>query len=142
MFATPVSKARATNCHTQDHPPSLIVLLTLFSVMYGVRPPLLLVTTTIMCLLLMIILNLFGFTCCGKNLKFFSASEISKFLLKDNLTKRFVPYKQTRVVNTKPLVPFSNVLASRIVFPAHTPTSKMAQLSENIDTSWKLVSPF
>lgn len=57
----PVSKVRTTNSHTQDHPPSLIVLLTLFSVMYGAWPPLLLVATTIMCLLLMVVLNLFGF---------------------------------------------------------------------------------
>ena len=57
-----------------------------------------------------------------KNLKFFSASKISKFLLKDNLTKRFVPYKQTGAVNNEPLVPFFNVLASCIVSPAHTPS--------------------
>jgi hypothetical protein len=56
--------------------------------MYGVLPQLQLVATIIMFLSLMIIANLFGFTCCVANLKYFSVSVISKVLLSDNLIEK------------------------------------------------------
>jgi histone deacetylase 1/2 len=74
----PVNKAKVTNCHILDRTVFHLVLLILFSVMYGDLPQIQLVATIIMFRSLMIIASLFGFICCEKNPKSFKSFVISK----------------------------------------------------------------
>ena len=81
LFVILVKKQSLINCHIQFPLVFLPKLCNLFSLMYGVRPPLLLADTPTMLASLMIIVNSLGFTSLRNALMFFQVFQNFKALV-------------------------------------------------------------